>query len=307
MGRRRRGRPRARRRRRPSPRAPAAAPRGPRRSVGGEVRGGRRRSHRRWAPPGAGGPTTTPWPRSRPRRRRPGAARRTTPATTGRRRRLGAVRRVGIISWRVRAQKSVDVASGHLLLGPLGLALVLGPLIVITSKKRSMSPGRHGRLLVGRRRRKRRVRRAIVVQGLRRAIFDVDLVLLQAIFAQSASPEVAGGRRPPPRRSASRTGSLGVDGVEALAFPRLFPWRLLLLQNTGVVVPTMTMPPIQVRAIIVGEPADWTSSSKPFWPPPLFEGAWANRVGVVGSSCVTGRGRRLRCGRRRLWRRRRRR
>merc|ERR1719377_325541 len=50
--------------------------------------------------------------------------------------------------------------------------------------------------------------------------------------------------------------------------------------------PTITMPPIHVRAIIVGEPADWTSSSKPFWPPLLFEEAWANRVAFVGG-CVT--------------------
>jgi len=55
--------------------------------------------------------------------------------------------------------------------------------------------------------------------------------------------------------------------------------------------PTTTMPPIQVRAIIVGEPADWTSSSKPFWPPLLFEEAWANRGSkepLTVGACVTG-------------------
>ena len=64
---------------------------------------------------------------------------------------------------------------------------------------------------------------------------------------------------------------LSVDGVEPCFLAFSLAPSLDRVRKTPA-APTTTIPPIQVRAIIVGEPADWTSSSKPFWPPSIIRG-----------------------------------
>merc|ERR1719439_260956 len=102
----------------------------------------------------------------------------------------------------------------HLLLGPLCFALVLRPLIIITTQEAVDVAGRHGRLLVWRGRRKRSVRRAIVVQRLRRAIFDMYFVLLRGDLRPVGLAEVLGGVALLRIITRRVLVALAVDGVE---------------------------------------------------------------------------------------------